>query len=150
MTTISRVKSAVHFGDGVQQLSEWNVSLDRLSASDRQIAEQWIKNAGAEIFVRIVLGVAATKGKGRTALGGEHMLVEAAGILLTDPDLTPGTAASIVAHRVVAEGDWRGRVKITEEGLSNWIQARLKLRQSAMERQATRRAAALRAVTKPA
>ena len=78
------------------------------------------------MFARIVLSVAATKGKGRATQSGEYMLIEAASILFRNPDMDRGTAAAIVAHRVVAEGDWRGRPAIGEAGLSNWIQSRLK------------------------
>jgi hypothetical protein len=145
MTTLARVKAACIFGNAVEQLPEWNLSLDTLSASDRQLAERWINSDSAETFARIVLAVAATKTKGRTAETGEHMLVEAASILRKNPDMKPGTAAAIVARRVVAEGDWRGRVPIGEEGLSNWIQKRLKQRRPAMQRRAERTAEAFRA-----
>ena len=135
MTTVSRVRSAVLFGNSVQQLPEWNLSLDTLSATDKQIAERWVNSVGVEVFARIVLSVAATRGKGRPTQSGEYMLIEAAGILLRNPDVDPGTAAATVAHRVVAEGDWRDRPAIGEAGLSNWIQIRLKRRRDAMERQ---------------
>ena len=147
MTTISRVKSAFHFGNSVQQLPEWNISIDTLSAADRQIAERWVNGVGAEVFARIVLSVAATKSKGRAAQPGEYMLIEAASILCRNPGMERGAAAGNVARRVVEEGDWRGRPAIGEAGLSSWIQSRLKRRSDAMERQANRRAAALRTAT---
>jgi hypothetical protein len=147
MTTLDRVKSACIFGNAVQQLPEWNLSLDTLSPTDRKLAERWINMDGAETFARIVLAVAATKTKGRPAeTAGEFMITEAAGLLRKNRDMKPGTAAAMVARRVVADGDWRGRLEIGEDGLSNWIQTRLKQRRPAMKRQADRTAAAWRAV----
>jgi hypothetical protein len=45
----------------------------------------------------------------------------------------PGRAATIVAKRVVREGDWRGSTPVAWDSLRNWIAARLKSRKTALK-----------------
>lgn len=116
MTTISRFMSVALFGP--RSISEWGVSLAKLSAPDRQLAERWIREAGAESFVRIVLGVAKSRKpkEGRSTLVREELLIEAAVELSKNPGMALTTAAKKIALRH------------KQPGLKTWIFRHLKLR----------------------
>jgi hypothetical protein len=133
MVTLRRLE-AVELFDGEERAEDWGFSLDGLSASDRHFVERLVQDVGPGRLLRIATVIAASRRRGRARIEAEYLVHEAAGILATNPEMLPGQAASVVARRVVAEEDWRGRRPISEKSLANWIQHALKRRRLDMRR----------------